>query len=73
MNKKNPNELTDMEIVQALKSTDCQCGREKKSRMSHCSRCYFRLAPEMRQQLYKKLGQGYEEAYRESLEILNQK
>lgn len=68
-----PAELTDRQILDALVSTECQCGAKKKTRMSHCSKCYYKLPPEARQALYQKFGCGYEQSYRKSLEILNGK
>lgn len=69
----NTNELTDRDILDALMSSQCQCGAKKKSRMSHCSKCYYKLPPEARSTLYRKFGSGYEQAYRNSLVILNGK
>jgi hypothetical protein len=49
----------------------CQgCKGPKPSRMSHCRSCYFSLPKDMRRQLYKRIGEGYEEVYAESLEVL---
>lgn len=62
-----------METRQALDdllSTNCQCGKSKASRKSHCRTCYFKLPPAMRSALYRKIREGYEEAYAESLAYL---
>jgi hypothetical protein len=51
--------------------TKCSgCGGAKRSRMSHCRRCYYWLPPTMRQALYRRFGQGYEEAFTASVEYL---
>lgn len=68
-----PPELTEREIFNSFISTVCQCGKPKKSRMSHCRACYHALPPEAKKALYQRFGQGYEEAYRKSLEILNER
>jgi hypothetical protein len=49
------------------------CKGPKPSRMSHCRSCYFSLPKDMRRALYKRIGEGYEEAYAESLELLKEK
>ena len=36
------------------------CGAVKRSRMSHCSRCYHSLPRAMQMALYKRFGEGYE-------------
>lgn len=58
------------ECLLALISKQCQCGAPKASGRSHCRTCYFRLPPFMRKNLYKRLGEGYEQAYTESLAVL---
>jgi hypothetical protein len=63
--------MTPSECVEQLASTTCQCGKKKQRRMSHCSKCYFRLPPPMRQSLYRRVGDGYAEAYAASIEYLN--
>lgn len=70
--KPSPAELTDREIFNFFLSDICYCGKSKKSKMSHCQSCYHALLPEAKRDLYKRFGQGYEQAYRNSLEILNQ-
>jgi hypothetical protein len=39
------------------------CGCTKRSGMSHCSLCYGRLPKPMQTALYKRFGEGYEEAF----------
>lgn len=60
-----------LEIVRRLGSTECEgCGGRKQSKMSHCRRCYYLLPRVMRNALYRRFGDGYEEAYEESLAYL---
>lgn len=62
--------LGNAQMLDILKGKECWCGEWKKPMMSHCRRCYFALPPEMRQALYRRFGQGYEEAFRASLRAL---
>ncbi len=41
----------------------CECGRDKRSRNSFCRFCYNRLPPNMRHDLYKRVGAGYVESH----------
>jgi hypothetical protein len=54
----------------ALVITICHCGRRKNKRMSFCPVCYRRLPREMKGALYRRAGQGYEEAYDAAVEYL---
>lgn len=62
--------MTPLEILQAFRSDKCICGAKKKPQMSHCRKCYYRLPFDLRQSLYKRFGQGYEEAYQASIQHL---
>jgi hypothetical protein len=60
-----------LEILESLGSTVCGgCGGTKRAKMSHCRACYLALPPRMRGALYQGFGNGYEEAYEESLQYL---
>lgn len=62
-----------LEILRGLGSTTCEgCKGAKKAKMSHCRPCYYALPPKMRQTLYKRFGDGYEEAYEASLRYLKE-
>jgi hypothetical protein len=50
-----------------LRSEECQCLRRKKSGHSLCWRCYSRLPAELRGRLYRRIGDGYEQAYEEAV------
>lgn len=63
-----------LEILQSLGGTVCEgCGGKKQPRKSHCRQCYYALPPKIRTALYIKFGDGYEEAFEESLEYLRAK
>jgi hypothetical protein len=53
-----------------LSGKECQCGRVKRSMMSLCYGCYKKLPGHMQRDLYRKLGNGYEEAYDDAVEFL---
>ncbi len=46
-----------------LKGDGCQCGAKKKPGQPFCYRCYRTLPEEMRKALYRRVGNGYEQAY----------
>jgi hypothetical protein len=41
--------------------------------MAHCGRCYYALSADVRASLYRRMGEGYEEAYARSVEMLRDK
>jgi predicted amidophosphoribosyltransferase len=54
---------TPLELVRSLNSTLCpSCGRAKKASKTLCGGCYFTLPQDLRDALYCRLGEGYEEA-----------
>lgn len=54
-----------------LRSEECQCLRRKKAGHSLCWKCYGRLPEELRKRLYRRIGDGYEEAYVEAVTWLS--
>lgn len=59
------------QILNSLSSTHCEgCGKGKDQRKSHCRTCYYKLPKDLRSKLYKSFGNGYEEAFEESLKVL---
>lgn len=62
--------MNDLEMIRALSSKRCVCGKNKGKGMSHCRTCYHSLPPEQKRALYNRVGQGYEEAYEKSIETL---
>jgi len=60
-----------LEILDSLRSVKCEgCGGKKKTAQSHCSKCYFKLSATLRSALYQRFGDGYEEAFEQSLLVL---
>jgi hypothetical protein len=51
----------------------CACGAPKQSRMSHCRGCYRSLPKAMQSALWRRFGEGYEEAFAASVEWLRAK
>ena len=63
--------LSDFDVLTILQSRECfVCGSRKIAMRSHCSRCYYKLAPESRNALYQRFGAGYAEGYVASLNEL---
>lgn len=53
--------------IETRKAEECLCGREKSSGRSFCYRCYKELPGDMQRALYRKMGDGYEEAFEEAV------
>lgn len=63
--------VSTREALDDLVGTACRgCGGKKSAKMSHCRKCYFKLPKGLRNRLYSRIGDGYEEAYTESLALL---
>ena len=48
--------------LKELASEECQCGREKNRGRTFCFVCWKRLPRDIQSELYRRIGQGYEEA-----------
>jgi hypothetical protein len=59
-------------LVTELAGSLCRCGREKKKGNTFCRLCYFSLPRILQLKLYRKVGNGYEEAYQEAVECLKE-
>lgn len=55
--------MTTETLVHELARPACRCGRVKRPRQTFCSRCFQRLPPALKRALYRRIGEGYEEAY----------
>ena len=56
--------MSKKSILEDFLGTECSgCGGVKRPKMSHCGKCYWRLPKQMRTDLYKRFGEGYEEAF----------
>ncbi|GAH74320.1 unnamed protein product, partial [marine sediment metagenome] len=53
-----------------LMSDECACGMQKEPRKSFCYGCYMALPRDMRRDLWKPIGEGYEEAYEAAVKWL---
>jgi hypothetical protein len=54
-----------------LASEECQCGAEKDRRNALCWHCFTSLPTHMKNDLYQRLGNGFEEAYEAAVDWLN--
>jgi hypothetical protein len=56
------------DLLHDLLDTACfACGKTKKSRQTFCRSCYFALPNSLRYPLYRRMGEGYEEAFAAAL------
>jgi hypothetical protein len=58
-------------ILTELAGGACRCGSAKKPRQAFCKSCYQRLPRLRRVALYKRVGEGYEQAYAAACEYLD--
>lgn len=66
--------LTDRELVDSLSATTCPaCKRKKRRGETFCYTCYKTLPAVERNNLYRRLGSGYAEAFRSAFITLQQK
>jgi hypothetical protein len=64
-------ELTESEIIHNLGEEVClSCGGKKQELMSFCKKDYFALPPRRRSALYRLVGEGYVDAFRDALKFL---
>lgn len=59
------------EYLKEFKSEECFCGKPKKPRMALCYSCYKSLPIDMQRDLWLPFGGGFEEAWDEAIEYLN--
>jgi len=55
------------ELHAELLGTKCRCGRAKRSKQTFCFACYSALPLKTQRALYRRMGEGYEEAYAEAV------
>lgn len=58
-----PLNAAQIKLIRELRSDTCRCLRPKGAGKTFCYTCYKLLPPEQQKALYKRIGQGYEEAY----------
>lgn len=61
----------ERELIKELAGTVCRCGNQKASGNTFCGRCYFKLPKTTHPTLYRRVGQGYEQAYKAAAEYLD--
>lgn len=59
-----------LRIAKELQGQACQCGSAKRERQTFCASCYRSLNADTRRDLYRKFGNGYEEAYQSAIHQL---
>ncbi|HEY7184331.1 MAG TPA: hypothetical protein VIC84_23045 [Blastocatellia bacterium] len=57
----------------ALMIIRCECGNAKGRKMSSYRSCYYKLPRQMQRNLYKRAGEGYEEAYDAAMKYLEER
>lgn len=60
-----------MFYVSELRSDECQCGPNKKPGRSFCYGCYKALPKDIQKGLYRRIYDGYEQAYDEAVKFLS--
>jgi len=64
------NESLDAQALRELGGMVCACGAKKERNHSFCRECYFALPPEVRKTLFKRLNDGYANAWDDAKEWL---
>lgn len=62
--------MTSVEMLQELARDRCRCGAFKGPHRSFCHDCFKHLPYHLQGGLYKRFGQGYEQAFEAALEYL---
>ena len=70
-NKTSTLPRADNPLLVELLAKKCRCGREKQARNTFCNNCYYKLPSEIKKALYKRFGDGYEQAYDAAVQFLN--
>jgi hypothetical protein len=61
---------TSRGLIADLLGTTCRCGATKAHGHTFCGPCYYGLPLSLRRDLYKRIGEGYEEAYERACGVL---
>lgn len=59
---RDPGERDRAWYAKELRSNECACGKTKKPGYVFCVNCFYSLPKEKQDDLYLKMGEGYEEA-----------
>lgn len=57
-------------LVRELSGISCRCGKKKIAKQTFCYACYTKLPAHMRLALYRRIGEGYEDAYQSAVGML---
>lgn len=63
--------MKTIDLVNELRGTTCRCRANKKRGQTFCKACYYALPTKLRRALYRRVGEGYEEAYAEAVNFLD--
>ena len=58
-------------LIHELMAFTCRCGRAKGHGYSLCATCFHALPENLRSALYKRIGEGYDEAYARACRVLD--
>ena len=64
------NSKEKLDIIKNLRSEECICEKSKRKGFSFCYHCYQSLPNDMKKALYRKVNEGYIEAYEEAVKYL---
>jgi hypothetical protein len=65
--------MTDFKFYHdELNGEECACGAWKRSMFAFCYTCHRSLPEDMKRELWKRIGDGYEEAYNEAISWLKE-
>ena len=59
--------------LELLKSTTCKCGGFKKAKQAFCYNCFKLFPAKIQQDLYKRIGDGFEGAVDDALKFLKER
>lgn len=62
--------MTTIEAIEVLKNNQCFCGRGKRYKTAFCNDCYRTLSPTLRSDLYRTVGDGFEQSYQSAKNLL---
>jgi hypothetical protein len=58
-------------LIQELRSTQCRCRKRKKDGNTFCASCFYGLPKQLQNNLYRRIGEGYEEAREAAVAFLD--
>ena len=59
------------DLIKELMGPKCRCGKAKGHGDTFCRGCYYVLPESMRPTLYRRIGEGYEDAYERACTVLD--